>query len=150
MKTICKAYFAAAVVLTCAGSPIWADDVGELKAAQASWEKAFSAGNGAAAAEAVFAEDARLLPPDGPAVEGREAIGKFWQGLMDAGVHSLKLGVTAVEIHGDTMIETGTWAAKAPNASGGEDSAAGKALVIWKKGEDGTWRMSQDMWNNGL
>ena len=31
-----------------------------------------------------------------------------------------------------------------------EHAAAGKALVVWKKGEDGVWRMSQDMWNNGL
>ena len=85
-----------------------------------------------------------------PLVEGRKAIGEFWQGAFDAGIHSLELGKIAVEVHGDTMIETGTWAVKVPNSAGGEDSPSGKALVVWKKGEDGVWRMSQDMWNDGL
>ncbi len=127
-----------------------AADTSEIEAAQASWEQAFAAGDGAAAAEAVFTEDARLLPSDSPVIEGREAIGKFWQGLMDAGVSGLDLGLIAVEMHGDTMIETGTWSVKVPKEGGGEDVLSGKALVVWKKGADGVWRMSQDMWNDGL
>ncbi len=142
------AAISASIAVAAAGQAFAADATSEIETAQASWEAAFEAGDGAAAAAAVFTEDARLLPPDGPVVEGREAIGKFWQGLMDAGVHSLDLGLIAVEINGDTMIETGTWAVKAPSDQG-EVDAAGKALVVWKKGDDGAWRMSQDMWNNG-
>jgi ketosteroid isomerase-like protein len=53
-------------------------------------------------------------------------------------------------VQGDTMIETGTWAVKAPAEDGSaETTLSGRALVIWKKGEDGIWRMSQDMWVNG-
>jgi uncharacterized protein (TIGR02246 family) len=133
---------------TAAGSPALSDVMEDIEAAQAAWEDAFNAGDAAAAAEAVFAEDARLLPPDGPVVEGREAIAAFWQGLMDAGVHSLDLGLIAVEVQGDAMIETGTWSVTAPNPEGGEVTLEGKALVIWKQGEDGVWRMAQDMWND--
>ncbi|MER2509942.1 SgcJ/EcaC family oxidoreductase [Amaricoccus sp.] len=138
---------ATVLALTLSG-PALADDAAEIKAAQASWEAAFAAGDGAAAAEAVFTEDARLLPPGEPMVVGREAIGAYWQAGIDAGFHSLKLGLTAVEVIGDTMIETGTWSIKFPGMDGGaEGEASGKALVIWKKGADGTWRMSQDMWS---
>lgn len=126
-----------------------ASDTSTLEAAQDSWEKAFAAGDGKAAADAVFTEDARLLPPGEPVVEGREAIGAYWQGAMDAGFHGLELGVIDVEIVGDTMIETGTWAITVPTDGGGEARASGKALVIWKQGADGVWRMSQDMWSAG-
>jgi len=148
MKAIFRAAAISVSIAVAAAGQALADDTGEIEAAQAAWEAAFNAGDGAAAAAAMFTEDARLLPPDSPVVEGREAIGKFWQGLMDAGVHSLDLGLIAVEVNGDTMIETGTWAVKAPSDQG-EVDAAGKALVVWKKGDDGVWRMSQDMWNNG-
>ena len=125
-----------------------ADDTSVIKAAQASWESAFAGGDGAAAAAAVFAEDARLLPPGEPMVVGREAIGKYWQGGMDAGVKDLKLGLTAVDMVGDdTMIETGTWAVTVPAKDGSRQPLSGKALVVWKKGSDGVWRMAQDMWN---
>jgi len=141
---------ACAMAVMLSASVAFADDTSEIEAAQESWEKAFAAGDGAAAAEAVFTEDARLLPSNSPVIEGREAIGKFWQGLMDAGVNGLDLGLIAVEMHGDTRIETGTWSVKAPKEGGGEDVLSGKALVVWKKGADGVWRMSQDMWNDGL
>ncbi|MCA8881329.1 MAG: SgcJ/EcaC family oxidoreductase [Rhodobacteraceae bacterium] len=124
-------------------------DQGPIAEAQRSWETAFNGGDGAAAAAAVFTEDARLLPPGEPMVEGREAIGKYWQGAMDAGVHGLDLNLIAVEMQGDTMIETGTWSVLVPGENGGETRVGGKSLVIWKKQADGVWRMSQDMWNNG-
>lgn len=136
-----------AAALAAAGTAALAD-TSDLETAQASWEQAFAGGDGAAAAAAVFTEDARLLPPGEPMVEGRNAIGEYWQAAFDAGVKDLELGPIAVEMHGDTMIETGTWSVKVPNADGGEDTASGKALVVWKKGEDGVWRMSQDMWNS--
>lgn len=144
-----RAASVAAFVAVIGPCPAAIADTAEIEAAQRAWEQAFASGDGAAAAEAVFTEDARLLPPDEPMVEGREAIAEYWQGAMDAGVHTLKLGLIAVEMHGDTMIETGTWAVTVPSEDGGEAEVRGKALVVWKKGEDGRWRMSQDMWNNG-
>jgi ketosteroid isomerase-like protein len=28
-------------------------------------------------------------------------------------------------------------------------TVAGKYIVVWKKGEDGTWRLHRDIWNAG-
>ena len=118
MSSIFRA--AAATILAIAITlPAHADDTSAIKAAQASWEKAFSGGDGAAASAAVFTEDARLLPPGAPMVVGREAIGKFWQGDFDAGIKDLKLGLIAVDMVGDdTMIETGTFAVTVPASDG--------------------------------
>jgi uncharacterized protein (TIGR02246 family) len=138
---------AAAAALLGAGAAL--ADQGPIAAAQRSWENAFNAGDGAAAAGAVYTEDARLLPPGEPMVEGRAAIGQYWQGVMDAGVHGLDLNLIAVEMDGDTMIETGTWSVLVPGDGDADARVGGKALVIWKKEADGVWRMSQDMWNDG-
>ncbi len=118
-----------------------------IETAQSSWEAAFASGDGVKAGS-VFTEDARLLPPGEPLVEGREAIGQYWQAGFDAGVRDLRLGLTTVDMIGDdTMIETGTWTVNVPTETGGHADVSGKALVVWKKEADGVWRMSRDMWS---
>lgn len=145
MRSMCLAAAAAAVI--CGAGPLLADD-SAIEGAQALWEQAFATGDGAKAAEMAFTEDARLLPPGQPMVEGRQAVGEYWQGGFDAGFRDLKLGLTAVDMVGDdTMIETGTWQVTAPKDGGGTMQVHGKALVVWKKEADGVWRMAQDMWS---
>ena len=142
---------AAGLALCLAGLPAAAaraDSAAEVAAAIESWQELFNAGDAAAAAEAVFAEDARLLPPGAPMVEGRAAIAEFWQGVMDSEAHGLELDLIAVDVLGDAAIETGTWSIAVPDGSGGEMRVGGKTLVVWKKGADGAGRMSQDMWND--
>ena len=148
MRLFIWAALAASVLLGPASGSVAAQDASEIKAAQARWEQAFARGDGATAAEEMYTEDARLLPPGEPIVEGRDAIGKYWQGGFDAGFRDLKLGLIAVDMVGDdTMIETGTWAVTAPGDAGARVAVDGKALVVWKKGSDGVWRMAQDMWS---
>jgi uncharacterized protein (TIGR02246 family) len=147
MHEIYRAACAGALVLTMV-APVTAQDTAAIEGAQARWEEAFANGDGTKAAEMMFTEDARLLPPGAAMVEGREAVGQFWQGAFDAGFRDLQLGLIDVEMVGDdTMIETGTFAVTVPTEDGGTMQATGKALVVWKLETDGVWRMSQDMWN---
>lgn len=138
-----------ASVMMAAGSLAMADDAADVEAAIKKWQDLWNAGDATAAAAQVFTEDARLLPPDGPMVEGREAIAAFWQPVLDSPAKDIELTLIAVDIQGDTAIETGTWAVTVPADGGGEMQVGGKTLVVWKKGDDGQWRMAQDMWNNG-
>lgn len=149
MSGLFKAAAAAVVVSVLSLPAVARADEAEIAAAIGRWQDHFNAGDAKAAVEAMFTEDARLLPPKANMVEGREAITAFWQAAMDSPVHDLELGLVSAEILGDTAIETGTWALMVPAEDGsGEIRATGKTLVIWKKGADGTWRMSQDMWND--
>lgn len=125
-----------------------ADDAADVEAAIASWPQHFNAGDATAAAEAVFTETARLLPPDEAMVEGREAIAVYWQAVMDSPAHDLEVTPIEIDLLGDTAIETGRWTITVPTEDGGEARIGGNTLVVWKKGEDGAWRMQQDMWNN--
>ncbi len=73
--SISRATALAAVMFFSAGGAFATE--AEIEAARAQWMELFSAGDGTAVAEQSFAEDAMLLPPDSPPVEGREAIAAF-------------------------------------------------------------------------
>jgi uncharacterized protein (TIGR02246 family) len=109
--------------------------------------KAFTAAvarGDAAAIAALYTSTAQVLPPGGQAAQGRDAIQKAFQGMIDTGATNLTLSTLEVEAHGDTAHEVGTWALR------GKDGAAvdnGKYIVIWKR-EGGQWRLHRDIWNS--
>jgi len=137
----------AAAAAVFAASPAFADPAG-IDAVRAAWEAAFTAGDGKAAAEAIFAEDAVLMPNGSPIVRGRDGIAAFWQGVWDAGITGLQLETIAVDIQGDTAIVTGTWSIEVPKEGGGTMRVGGKDLVIYEKQADGTWLTTYDIWND--
>lgn len=118
----------------------------QIRAAQDAWEASFNTGSAEAAASN-YTETAKLMPPGRDLYDGREAVKAFWGAVLDAGVHSLELDVIEVEVLGDTAIEVGTWAAIRVDENGADVPIHGNSLVIWKRGEDGTWLMSHDIYN---
>jgi ketosteroid isomerase-like protein len=98
----------------------------------------------AAGAASLYATKAKLLPPNAPEVSGREAIQKFWQSTIEAGVRGLK--ITTVEAEGQISggTEVSTWEALDKD---GKVLDRGKAIVIWKV-EQGQWRLYRDIWNS--
>ena len=118
----------------------------EIEAALVTFVQAFNRGDGAAVATH-YAEDAAVFPPDAPRVDGRANIQGFWQGAIKAGLRDLTL--KAVEVHGtgDMAYEVGEVSYSAPDSSGQRKTATGKYIVVWKKQQDGTWRLYRDIWN---
>ena len=113
------------------------------------FEQAYNSGDAAGLAD-LYTEDAAILPPGAARAEGREAIAEFWGGAMEQGLSNLDLTTVEVEAAGDMAAEIGTLTATAPAAEGSNQSEiAGKYLVVWKRGEDGTWRLHRDIWNLG-
>lgn len=140
------AALAAIALLPASGAFATAD---EIEAARKTWTELFSAGDSAAVADTVFADDAILLPPDGPMIEGRDAIAAFWQGLFDAGVTGLELDTHSIDVVGDTGIVTGIWTVTVPTESGGTTQVSGKEMLVYKKSAEGAWLASRDIWNDG-
>jgi uncharacterized protein (TIGR02246 family) len=112
------------------------------------FEQAYNAGDADAVA-GFYSMDGVVLPPDGARQEGREAIRAFWSGAMEQGLKDVDL--TAVEVYpqDDMATEVGTFTATAPAEGGGQAAIAGKYIVLWKRGEDGTWQIHRDIWNMG-
>ncbi|MDJ0948261.1 MAG: SgcJ/EcaC family oxidoreductase [Alphaproteobacteria bacterium] len=106
----------------------------------------YNSGNAAGLA-GLYTEDAALMPPDAPRLEGREAIQQYWQGLIDAGVGDVSLNTFEVEEAGDSAVEMGALTATVPGEGDVRVTVAGKYVVLWRHDGDGSWRLHRDIWN---
>lgn len=68
----------------------------------------FNAGDPGRAAREVYTQDARVLPPDSPLLEGRDAIVQFWEtAAQQLGIRSVELSTMALETVSDVPYEIG-------------------------------------------
>jgi ketosteroid isomerase-like protein len=92
----------------------------------------------------LYTNDAKLLAPDAPIVTGRKAIENFWRDAVSAlGLVSATLKTLDLEVSEDTAYEVGQGDLK---LSSGQ--ATVKYMVVWRRGDDGTWRLHRDIWNS--
>jgi ketosteroid isomerase-like protein len=102
--------FAIAAVACGRSSPLQ-QDTNVASEPTAAWVAAFNAGDPAALA-ALYAEDARSLPPGGPPVAGRSQIESYWRDdLGEGGVTTLLTPVDAVT-QADLVHVEGTYQVK--------------------------------------
>lgn len=98
-------------------------------------------------ASRLYTEDALLMPPGSPQLQGRAAIKEAWQGMIDAGVKDIKFTCHEAVAAGDMAIEVSSLSASAPGEGGSRATLTGKYIVIWRKGSDGDWYLHRDIWN---
>ena len=92
----------------------------------------------------VYTDDARILPPGQPMIQGRAAIQGFWASAAEAlGVKGVDLATEVLETNGDTAEEIGGYTIH--GADGVLDQ--GKYVVVWKRTDAG-WRWHWDIWNS--
>jgi ketosteroid isomerase-like protein len=119
------------------------DPLMAIKQANVAFAAAFATGDGKAVA-GMYTDNGKLYPPNSGIVEGRAAIGKFWNSVMAQGISQVELTAVEIESFGDSLVESGT--AKLF----GKDGMLldnGKYLVLWKK-VGGHWKMHRDCWNS--
>jgi uncharacterized protein (TIGR02246 family) len=97
----------------------------------------------ATAIATLYTEDAKLLPPGSPMIQGRQNIQQFWKSFFDAGASDGRLTTVEVNSTGDVAYEVGAFEANMPGAG----RSHGKYVVIWKRQPDGTIRMAVDIFN---
>lgn len=107
---------------------------------------AFNKGDAAGVA-AIYAVDAKLLPPNGAMVEGRPNIQAFWAGAAKAGLKLVSLTSIDVTTAGNLAIETGKYVATPPAAGGSTTTDEGKYVVVWQR-EGSGWVIVRDIWNS--
>jgi uncharacterized protein (TIGR02246 family) len=97
---------------------------------------------------ALYAEDAVVLPPNRPAVQGRAAIQAFME--SDPPISDFRLQVLEVEGRADLAYSRET-ASSTLSPTGAEPGVArDKVLAIWRKQADGSWKVLRDTWNSDL
>jgi ketosteroid isomerase-like protein len=118
-----------------------AADEAAVTAAASSWEKAYNEKNADAVA-ALYTEDAQLLPPGPPVVNGRAAIRDFWANDIATSNSTFAITAEASGLAGDWAWRSGPWKATAADGSG----ATGKFVEIWRRTANG-WQLHRDIWN---
>ncbi len=125
-----------------------AQDEAAVRAVDAEWARAGSAGDGKAIA-ALYAADATLLPPMEPMRRG-QAAKTYWVDFTNSFSGPIELTTTAVEGRGDLAYAVGTYRMSVtPKKTGAKPLPVeqGKYVEVLKKQGDGSWKIVYDIWN---
>ena len=106
------------------------------------------ANHDAAAIASNYTEDARMLPPNAPMIQGRAGIQEMFQTFIDGGVQSLELESIDVLEDGALVVDVGRWALamQPPGADPIQDT--GKYVVVLRRQSDGGLKIAVDTFNS--
>lgn len=92
-----------------------------------------------------YADEARLLPPNDQMLSGLAAVRETFGGMIGAGLGG---ELTSVEagVAGDIGYNVGTYTLTAE----GTTVDKGKFMEIWRRSDNGEWRITNDIWNSDM
>lgn len=125
-----------------------AADEAAIRAAAAEWSSAGESGH-AEHFVSFYTDDVVVLPPNAPAVHGRQAALGLFNQLMAAPGFRLKFAPTKIEVarSGDVAYDVGAYELTMNDAEGNPQVTKGKYLVAWKKQADSSWKAAADMFS---
>ena len=96
-----------------------------------------------------FTEDALLMPPNMPKIQGHAALMEILESYEEVTEHILNF--EEIEGYGDIAYARGSWAEEF-KLKGIEEPIKdkGKLLAILRKQDDGSWRIAIWLWNSEL
>ena len=101
----------------------------------------------AAAAAAVYAEGAILLPPTGEVIRGRKAIESFWRSGIEIGVRSVELQRLEHSEADRLLYELGRYRMLVQRAEHEPKLERGAYVLLHTQEPDGSWQRAVDMFN---
>src|SRR5262245_30152725 len=115
-------------------------DSADLLAAADSFTKAYNDKNADVVA-ALYSDDAQLLPPNAPAINGRAAIKQHYTDELTNNFMPLKITTGESAIAGNWGWRSGTWSVDT------SPTMTGKFVEVWRRSPAG-WVMYRDIWNS--
>lgn len=123
-------------------------DQAAIRAITDSWHQSFNAGDWAALVQ-LYTEDAVMMPPNAPVVEGRGAL-QAWLGQFPPGT-DVSLAIVEIDGAGDLAYVRGTYTLTISMEGMPEAiSDRGKYLEIRRKQPDGSWPIAVDIYSSDL
>jgi len=95
----------------------------------------------------MLAEDVVLMQPDGPPLEGRDAVLNMMSGGYDTALFQQSATVDEILDLGDYAYARGTWTLNPTPAAGEIEPLSGKWSAVYAAGPDGGWQTWRWMWN---
>ncbi|MEO5936164.1 MAG: SgcJ/EcaC family oxidoreductase [Terriglobales bacterium] len=98
-----------------------------------------------------WSDDAIILPPGTPPVVGKKAIRDYVAGAFASPEFSIiwELDKVVVASSGDMAYATGNDVITYKGADGKRVSMNARAVVVWRKQADNSWKAAVDIWNAG-
>jgi ketosteroid isomerase-like protein len=122
-------------------------DMRVLTTATSVWMTAFN-DRDAVTIAGLSSEDGALLPPNGRAVIGRDAIYAYWQGMLEDSNTRVELVNVETVVEGNLGYKAGRF--ELVDAATGASVDSGKYMQIWKRSPEGYWELHRDMWNSSV
>ena len=98
---------------------------------------------------AVWTPDGVLMPPHHPSVQGHEALAAYFRNLFSRGKFRFTFTSSHIYLAGDTALERVTYTAMIwPGVDASPIEDVGKGLHVYGRQSDGSWKLTQDIWNS--
>lgn len=122
-------------------------DMRVLTTATSVWMEAFNSRDAITIA-GLSSENGALLPPNGRAIVGRDAIYSYWEDLLTDSTTRVELVNVETVVEGDLGYKAGRF--EMVNSTTGSSVDQGKYIQIWKRSPQGYWELHRDMWNSSI
>ena len=119
----------------------------QIKQSDAQFVEAFNRGD-FDTLETLHEENAMLLAPDAPAsVGGSEAVVQGFREMWDAGWRNLSLSSVEIGADDNLAYHVGRVESDVPTKEGSTKRVAGKYVDIYRRGDDGLWKVHLTIYN---
>lgn len=121
----------------------------DLLSADREWSRTASGGEDVDAILAFWADDARVFPPAHPVLEGKEAIQQYVATSFEMPGFSISWEPADAMVGPSGRLGY-TWGENEVtynDADGNLVTFRGRYVTVWRRGADGSWRCSMDIWN---
>ena len=97
-----------------------------------------------------YAPDVWVFPPNEQPFEGPTAANAYFTRSFDQGFRNFQLTTTGLDRQGSMAYETGIFSGEfpTPGRAGTLSRDNGKYVQIWKRNQDGEWRIHFVMWSS--
>lgn len=141
---------AALAIVACApqGEPSQAEIEANIAAVAAVRDHEVAAINSGEVDVSYLAADAVMMPPNEPALNGATAIEAWVRDFVSQITGSLDYTSSDITVSGDWAIEiyAGTLTVT-PSGGGDAMGESLKGIHVYRRGDDGSWKMVYDVWN---
>lgn len=123
----------------------------ELLRRDADWAALAAEGRDIDAILSYWTDDAVVLPPDLPPVQGKEALREYVLGSLEVPGFSITWSSddAVVSPEGNLAYLAGTNTVTVNAPDGNPMTIKGRVVTIWRRDPDGEWRCAVDIWNSG-
>jgi len=144
--------FAAVLVVAGCASPSFNPAVEQQRLLQrdAEWAAIASAGKDVEKTISYFSDDAVMIPPGQPIIEGKAAIRAFTAGSFQIPGFNIrwKSENPVFSPDGKLAYMRGTNSTTVPGPNGTLLTLPGRGVTVWRMEPDGQWRCVVDIWND--